>query len=52
MPKDGSSCIGLSIILLNFVFKIGKYYYPQVFLIEFKYITKGEKRKDILKIMS
>ena len=45
MPKDGSSCNGLSIILLDFVFKIGKYYYPQVFLVEFKYITKEKKGK-------
>ena len=54
MPKDGSPCIGLLIILTDFVFKIGKYYYPKVFLEveEFKYITKGEKRKDIVKIMN
>ena len=28
MPKDDFCCIGLSILLIDSVFKIGKYYYP------------------------
>ena len=31
IPKEGSQCICLSIILINSVFKTGKNYYPQVF---------------------
>ena len=31
MPKEGSHCICLSVILIDSVFKIDKNYYPQVF---------------------
>ena len=40
--KEGSYCIFLSVILIDFVFKISKYYYPQM-LLECKYIFKGKK---------
>ena len=30
--KEGSYCIFLSVILIDFVFKISKYYYPQMLL--------------------
>ena len=32
IPKEGSKCIYLSVILINSVFRTGKSYYPQVFL--------------------
>ena len=38
IPKEGSQCICLAVILTDSVFKIGKNYYPQVFLEECKYI--------------
>ena len=31
IPKEGSQFICLSVILINFVFRTGKIYYPQVF---------------------
>ena len=43
IPKEGSQCICLSVILLDSVFRIGGKYYPQVFLEEFKHIAQ-EKR--------
>ena len=32
MPKEGSQCICLSVILIDSVYKKDKNYYPQVFL--------------------
>ena len=43
IPKQGSHCICLSVILIGFVSKIGKNYYFQVFLEDCKYIVKGKK---------
>ena len=43
IPKKGSQCIFLSVILINSLFKIDKNYYPQVYLEECKYVVK-EKR--------
>lgn len=43
IPKEGFHCICLSAILIDYVFKISKNYYTQVFVKEFKYIVK-EKR--------
>ena len=40
IPKDGSRCICLSVILINSVFRTGKNYYPQAFLEECKYAVK------------
>ena len=34
MLKEGSHCIFLPLMLINSVLKIGKNYYPQVFLEE------------------
>ena len=47
MPKEGSHCIFLSVVLIDSVFKMGKNYYPRVFLEECKYIVK-EKKVEIL----
>ena len=38
--KEGSPYICLSVILLDSIFKTGKYYYPQVLLEECKYVIK------------
>ena len=43
MPKEGSHCICLSVVLIDSVFKMGRYYNPQVFLEECKYIVKEKK---------
>ena len=44
MPKEGFLYDYISRILIDFVAKIDKSYYPQVFLTECKYIVK--KKKD------
>ena len=33
----------LSVILIDFVFRTGKNYYPQVFLEEYKYVVREKK---------
>ena len=41
IPKEGGShCICQSVILIDAAFKMGKNYYPQVFLEECKYTVK------------
>ena len=47
MLKDGSRCISPSVILIDSVFKMGKNYYPQVFLEECKYIKEKEVTRHI-----
>ena len=43
VPKEGSQCICLLVILIDSVLRTGRNYNPQVFLEEYKYIAK-EKR--------
>ena len=43
IPKEGSIYICLSVIWLDFIFKMGKNYYPQVFLEECKYVITEKK---------
>ena len=43
IPKEGSHCICLSVKLIDFIFKLGKNHYSQMFLEKCKYIAK-EKR--------
>ena len=43
MLKEGFHYIFVSVILIDSVFKIGKNYYPQVFLEEYKYIIKEKE---------
>ena len=43
IPKESSHCLCLSLTLIDSVFKIGKSYYPQVFLEECEYNFKGKK---------
>ena len=40
VPKEGSQCICLSVILIDSTFTTGKNYYPQVFLEEYQYVGK------------
>ena len=40
IPKEGSQCICLSVILINSVFRTSKNYYPEIFLEECKYVVK------------
>ena len=43
IPREGSLFIGLSIILIDSVFRTGKNFYPQVLLEECKYVVKEKK---------
>ena len=43
VPKEGSQCICVSVILIDYVFRIGKTYYPDVLLEKFKYIVKQKR---------
>ena len=40
IPKEGSQCIYVSVILTYSVYRKDKNYYPQVFLEECKYVIK------------
>ena len=42
IPKKGSQCICLSVILIYSGFRTGKNYYLQVFLDEYKYVVKKD----------
>ena len=41
--KKTPSIYCLSVILIDFVFRTGKNYYPQVFLEEYKYVVREKK---------
>ena len=43
IPKEGSHCICLSVVLIDYVFKMGKSYYTHVSLEECKYVFKKEE---------
>ena len=43
VPKEGSQYICFSVVLIDSVFRIGKSYYPQVFLEQCKCVFKEEK---------
>ena len=43
MPKEGSHCTCLSLVLTGSILKMSKSYYPQLLLEEFKYIVKERK---------
>ena len=43
MPKEGSTCVCLSVMLNNSIFKMGKTYYSQTFLEKYKYINKKQR---------
>ena len=42
-PDQGSQYICLSVNLVDSIFRLGKKYYPQLFLKEFKYVIKESK---------
>ena len=48
IPKEGSQCICLSVVLTDSVYKEDKSYYPQVFLEECKYVAKEEKMYKLI----
>ena len=48
MSADGSHIIYLSVVIIDSVFKMGKNYYPQLFLGDCKYIVKEKKWLNIL----
>ena len=41
IPKEGSQCVYLSVILMDSVFRTGNNYYPRVFLKERKYVDEN-----------
>ena len=43
IPKEGSQCICLSVILIDSIIRIGNEYYSQVFLEECEYVVKEKK---------
>ena len=43
MSTDGYHIICLSVVIIDSVFKVGKNYYPQLFLGDCKYIVKEKK---------
>ena len=47
-PKEGSQFIGLSVILINCVFRTGKKYHPQVFLEECKLVFEQKKMPEYI----
>ena len=47
MPKEGSHCVYLSVILIDSVFKMVKSYYPQVFLEKFQLSKFIDKELEI-----
>ena len=42
-PEEGSQYICLSVNLVDSIFRLGKKYYPHLFLKEFKYVIKESK---------
>ena len=48
MSKEGFQCICQSVALIDSVFKMGKNYYPHVFLEKFKTVLKKKKWPYIL----
>ena len=48
IPKEGSQCICLSVILIDSVYKKDKNYYPQVFFEECKYVVKEKKKSKFI----
>ena len=45
IPREGSQCIFLSVILIDSVFRTSNNYYPQMFLAECKYVVKKKDFK-------
>ena len=43
IPKEGSQCICLSVILIDSIIRIDNEYYSQVFLEECEYVVKEKK---------
>ena len=43
IPKEGSQCLCLSVILIDSVFRTGKNHNSQVFIEECKYVFKEKK---------
>ena len=48
MPKEKAPCKSLSIIILDYVFKAKKKYYPQTILEECKYEPKKIKMENLI----
>ena len=47
IPREGSQFIGVSLVLIDSVFRTGKNCYPEVFLEECKYVVKEKKDSQV-----
>ena len=47
-PKENASCKCLSLIMLDFVIRVSKKYYPQTLLEESKYQIKKTKMENLI----
>ena len=47
-PKENASCKCLSLIMLDFVIRVSKKYYPQTLLEECKYQIKKTKMENLI----
>ena len=50
IPKEGSQCICLLIILIDSVCKTGKNYHSQLFLEEYRYVVKEKKMLEYITV--
>ena len=48
IPKEGSHCICLSVILTNSVFRTGNSFYPKVFLEKCKHVVKEKETPEYI----
>ena len=48
IPKEGSQCTCLLIILIDSVCKTGKNYHSQLFLEEYKHVVKEKKMLEYI----
>ena len=48
MPKENASYKCLSLILLDFVIRVNKKFYPQTLLEECKYVTRKYKMENLI----
>ena len=48
MPKENASYKCLSLIVLDYVIRVNKKYYPQTFLKECKYVMRNNKMENLI----
>ena len=48
IPNEGAHCVCLSVILINFIFRTGNNYYPQVFVEDVNMLLWKKRCQSIL----